>query len=218
IGSNQGRTRSKTTFFPPTIKVRVPFSAPAFEPVQGASRKSMPDTNSFSAIWRLSLGEIVLQSAMTRPFFAPAARPSLPKITSRDIDVSPTQRNTQSLSSATSRGVAHALLPSASALPLLYDQSATSWPAPKSRFAMGPPMMPSPRNTSFAILPCSLRTQFCLFLLSGDAPPSAWNRYRTLNGGMPLSAKQPFYAKSIATTSCSAMDGTSSWRSPPLLV
>src|SRR5882757_425004 len=122
MGSNQGRTRSKTSFLPPTIKVSVPFSAPAFEPVQGASRKSMPDADNSSAIWRLSFGEIVLQSAMTRPFFAPAARPSLPKITSRDIAVSPTQRNTQSLAAATSRGVAHGLPPSASALPLLYDQ------------------------------------------------------------------------------------------------
>ncbi len=94
---------------------------------------------SSSAIWRLSFGEIVLQSAMTRPFFAPALRPFSPKITSCDIAVSPTQRNTQSLCSATSRGVAHALPPSASALPLLCDQSATSWPAAKSRFAIGRP-------------------------------------------------------------------------------
>ncbi len=71
----------------------------------------MPAVANSSAILRLSFGEIVLQSAITRPFFAPALRPSLPKITSCDIAVSPTQRNTQSLCSATSRGVPHALPP-----------------------------------------------------------------------------------------------------------
>src|SRR5207253_1200512 len=77
-----------------------------------------------------------------------------------DIAESPTQRKTHSACPATSFGVAQALPPAAfpfvsaaiaSALPLEWDQRATSCPALIRLRAMGPPMSPSPRNPSFAI-------------------------------------------------------------------
>ena len=53
------------------MKVRVPFSAPGFDPVQGASRKWTPLAASFWPIARLRLGETVLQSAITESLAAP---------------------------------------------------------------------------------------------------------------------------------------------------
>ena len=55
---------------------------------------------------RLSLGETVDASTITVPFFAPSTRPFGPRITWRDMAVSPTHRKMQSACSATFLGVA----------------------------------------------------------------------------------------------------------------
>src|ERR1700761_8648408 len=110
------------------MKVRVPASAPPFDPVQGASRNAMPFSASSAAMARLADGETVLQSTMVDPLAAVSARPSLPRITFRDISVLPTQRKIKSLCRATSAGVAHATPPlgaSISAFALLNDHRAT---------------------------------------------------------------------------------------------
>src|SRR5665213_102407 len=99
------------------MKVKVPASAPAFDPVQGAPKNSIFLLRSSSAIRQLSEGETVLQSTTAEPGEAPCTRPSLPKMTSRDMAVSPTQTKTQSLFFATSAGVAQTVACIESAIP-----------------------------------------------------------------------------------------------------
>ena len=169
MASNHGLVLLNTSSLPPIMKVSVPPSAPPFDPVQGASRNSMPMASSSAAIWLLSSGDTVLQSAMTYPRLAPLARPLAPlarplspRMTPRDMAVSPTQRKAQSLFSATCFGVAQKRAPveaaSSFALFWLLDHTATSWPAMTRCRAMGPPMMPSPKNPSFATRRCSCKT------------------------------------------------------------
>ena len=77
---------------------------------------------------RLADGRTVLQSTMMDPLAAVSARPSLPRITLRDISVLPTQRKMKSLCRATSAGVAHAIPPLAarvSTFALVNDHRAT---------------------------------------------------------------------------------------------
>jgi hypothetical protein len=92
----------------------------------------MPRPCSSSAIWVLSSGETVLQSAITNPFFAPFTRPFSPRMTPRDMAVSPTHRKAQSLFCATSMGVAQNNAPAESARSFaffwLFDHTATLWP------------------------------------------------------------------------------------------
>src|SRR5665213_326913 len=116
------------------MNVSVALSAPACDHEHGASRKSVPIVFNSAPIRLLSLTEIVLQSTIVNGPLFPAASPSAPRITSRDIFVSPTHRNAHSLRLATSAGLAHAVAPFpsaaiASALPFVCDHSATSCPA-----------------------------------------------------------------------------------------
>ena len=101
-------------------------------------------------------GETVLQSTMIVPGFAFSISPSLPRMHSRDISVSPTQRKMMSLAAATSAGVLQAVAfpPPASfcALSAVNDQRATVCPASIRCCAIGPPMMPRPRNPTFAMM------------------------------------------------------------------
>ena len=73
------------------MNVSVAPSAPPFDPVQGASRKSAPLAANAAPICLLTVGEIVLQSAVTLPGRAPARMPFGPSATERDISGSPTQ-------------------------------------------------------------------------------------------------------------------------------
>src|SRR5262245_60458320 len=115
------------------MKVRVPPSAPGFEPVQGASRKSMPFLASAVAILRLADGETVLASTTTDPGFAVWMMPSEPRMAFSDISVSPTHKNMQSDFAPTSAGVAHAvpfpLAANSVALEAVCDHNDTSCPA-----------------------------------------------------------------------------------------
>ena len=137
------------------MNVSVPFSAPAFEPVHGASRKSIFFSASSFAMHELSSGETVLQSTTTNPACAPCTNPFGPRMTLRDIAVSPTQRKTHSLSLPTASGESQNFAPTdaASCLALLWlcDQTDKVWPAPANWRAIGPPMIPNPRNPSFAM-------------------------------------------------------------------
>src|ERR1039458_10870170 len=106
------------------MKVSVALSAPPFDPEHGASRNSIPSFANCEETFRLSAGDTVLQSTMVSAPDFPAASPSLPRMTSFDISVLPTQRKTHSLRFATSAGVAQAVAPSlasCSALPLECD-------------------------------------------------------------------------------------------------
>ena len=79
------------------MKVRVPFSAPGVEPVQGASRKSMPLLAKRVADargWRS--GEMVLASTTTAPGLRAFDDAVGPRMTLRDMAVLPTHRNTHS--------------------------------------------------------------------------------------------------------------------------
>jgi hypothetical protein len=71
--------------------VSVPFSAPGFEPVQGASKKWAPLAANIAPISTLSAGDTVLQSAVTLLGRMPSSSPALPVLTSRAIAVVPTQ-------------------------------------------------------------------------------------------------------------------------------
>src|ERR1700733_2230586 len=131
---NQGRTRSNTFGGPPTMNVSVPFSAPAFEPVHGASRKSIFFSASSFAMHELSCGDTVLQSTMTNPACALWTNPFGSRMTLRDMAVSPTQRKTHSLCLATASGDSQKFAPTdaANCLALLWlcDQTDKVWPAP----------------------------------------------------------------------------------------
>ncbi len=84
----------------------MPFSAPGFDPVHGASRNLIPKAASSVPISRLMLGDIVLASTTTVPGLALFAMPFSPVITLRDMSESPTQRKMQSDCAPTSAGVA----------------------------------------------------------------------------------------------------------------
>ena len=60
------------------MNVSVAFSAPGFEPVQGASRKWAPLAREGLADLDAAAGEMVLQSAVTLPGRMPSSKPSLP--------------------------------------------------------------------------------------------------------------------------------------------
>ena len=62
--SMYGLTRSNIALSPPIMNVSVAFSAPGFEPVQGVSRKCAFFFENASPISTLTVGEMVLQSAM----------------------------------------------------------------------------------------------------------------------------------------------------------
>src|SRR5579872_2467270 len=98
---------------------------------------------------------MVLASATMAPDLTPSITPSGPRLTCSDIAVSPTHRKTHSAFCATSFGVAQNLPFSAAAssfaFAAVFDQSATSCPARKRLRAIGYPMIPRPRNPSFAI-------------------------------------------------------------------
>ncbi len=73
------------------MNVSVPFSAPGFDPVQGASRKCAPLAANAEPISRLTAGAMVLQSAMIAPVRTPSSKPSRPMVMCRAMSLSPTQ-------------------------------------------------------------------------------------------------------------------------------
>ena len=97
------------------MTVSTPFSAPAWPPETGASRKPKPRAAAFSASSRATSAEAVVLSMKTAPFFIAWKAPSWPIVTARRSSSLPTQEKTKSLPAAASRGVA------ANAPPMLGD-------------------------------------------------------------------------------------------------
>jgi hypothetical protein len=99
-----GRTLSKASLSPPTMKVSVPLSAAGVLPVTGASRYSTPISFSLAATLTSVSGDTVEQSTTTDPLLNPSTSPSLPKTTCSTSEESGSISSTTSDLSATSFG------------------------------------------------------------------------------------------------------------------
>jgi len=95
----------------PHITVSTPFSAPDWPPETGASTNATPCTAHEVAMSVASSALVVVWSTTTSPSRAPSRTPPSPRITWRTSSSLPTQRNTTSLTAATSAGVGAALPP-----------------------------------------------------------------------------------------------------------
>src|SRR2546423_7098606 len=151
--------------------VSVPSSARGREPVTGASRKRMLSAARRSRILTLTSGAIVDMSMAHAPCRIPSAAPLSPNITSSTSGPSGTIVIVMSPRSAAAAGVGAGWAPysaaNASAREGVRFQTVTSNPA-RTRFAaIGPPMIPRPRNAT--------RSGFAMSATSGglDSQPVA---------------------------------------------
>ena len=112
MASKSGLRFSSTASSPPTIKIRVPASAPTFEPVMGASTYARLLARTRSANLRVAEGAMVLESTIVVPSASDASTPCGPKSTLSTAGVSETQIQTTSAPRAASAGEAAMRAPS----------------------------------------------------------------------------------------------------------
>src|SRR5207247_9295462 len=93
-----------TAWSPPTMKMRVPLSAPTLDPVTGASTYCAPRERTRSANLRVAEGEIVLESTIVMPSANDCSTPCGPKSTLSTALVSETDIQTTSAPVAASAG------------------------------------------------------------------------------------------------------------------
>src|SRR6516225_9870131 len=144
--SSAGVVASSTAASPPTIRVSVPFWAPAVPPDRGASRYRAPVAPTRSYWARSTSGSMVEQS--TTVCAAPRTG-NMPSTTSATSGEFGTHKITTSEASATPRGEppSRAPLDTADSIgPRLREATVTSWPAATRWPAIGSPMAPSPTN------------------------------------------------------------------------
>src|SRR5579884_702704 len=142
--SSSQRTRSRASGAPPTIRVRVPFSAAAAPPEIPASRNSTPRPANSSCRARVEAGWAVLRSTTTCPGRTWASRPSPPLATASMAGLSGSESRTISTRSTSSATPAAAGIPAAAIL-----VASRSWPirvTPWSRMRrpIRLPMLPTP--------------------------------------------------------------------------
>ena len=150
--SSTGRTRSNVLASPPHITVSVPFSAPIFPPLTGASMKSMPRSASSAASRRDVAGSPEVQSTSTEPLASPPSSPSgawTSASTSRELG---THVTTTSAARAASAGVAAtaAVVSAAKARALSalrFHTVSVNGGTARCR-AIGVPMAPRPRKAT----------------------------------------------------------------------
>src|SRR6266851_3362233 len=136
-----------TASSPPAIKMSVPFSAPDFDPVTGASTYLAPRAFTRSPNFLVAEGEIVLESTTTMPSLSDSSTPCGPNKTCSTALVSETHIHTTSAPLAASAGDAAMRAPSTS-LPGERFQAATSWPAFSRFAAIGRPIIPRPKKAT----------------------------------------------------------------------
>ncbi len=174
-----GCTKSNSAWLPPTIKVRVPAAAPVVPPETGASIIEWPAACAALATSRALWGSMVEQSIRCVALASWANSPSLPKYTlftwaaAGSIVI-----NTSGAAWAKAWGEVKAIAPSATTESIAaWDKSKTDnwWPALIRLAAIGPPMLPSPKNpicmmSSAVIYYCwtSKRTSVAVALLCSD--------------------------------------------------
>src|SRR5512139_2281600 len=154
IASSSGLTRSNTAGLPPTMIDSVALIAPTSPPETGASSISMPRACSFSAMWRVAVGEIVLMSTTTEPGLAPSITPLSPNRTCSTSVVSDTMTMMISPCAAASAIDAHPAQPASSGGVMVSGRrpcTKTVCPALCRLMAMGLPMMPMPMNATFIV-------------------------------------------------------------------
>ena len=144
--SRAGSVSASTAASPPTMRVSVPFCAPAVPPESGASRYRAPASATRACWTRSTSGSMVEQSTTVMPGPRTGSISSTTSTTSGELG---TQRTTTTEASATPRGDPPSVAPNATAAsigPRLRDATATSWPAVTRCLAIGRPMAPSPTN------------------------------------------------------------------------
>src|SRR5512139_2490572 len=155
IALSTGLTRSNTAGLPPTMIDSVALIAPTSPPETGASSMSMPRACSFSAMWRVAVGEIVLMSTTTDPGLAPSITPLSPNRTCSTSVVSDTMTMMISPCAAASAIDAHPAQPASSGGVMVSGRrpcTNTTCPALCRLMAMGLPMMPMPMNAMFIVV------------------------------------------------------------------
>src|SRR6267154_2033645 len=145
--SSTGRARSRPADGPPTMIMTWPASAASRLPDTGVSSMLAPVRATSAAMWALTSGSTVLQSATTCRGASPATNPPAPSATARRAAESHTMQMSTSACSATARGLGWTITPeprSASARCGVRLHACTSCPALTSRRANLDPMAPVP--------------------------------------------------------------------------
>ena len=93
------------------MTVKTPFSAPAWPPETGASRKVKPRFFASASSSRATSAEAVVLSMKTAPAFIAEKAPSGPVVTARKSSSLPTQAKTKSCPAAAFAGVGAAVPP-----------------------------------------------------------------------------------------------------------
>ena len=107
-----GSARASAASLAPTMRSRVPFSAPFLLPVTGASTKSSPWARARASMLRAWSGPMVLKSTSSCPFRAVESRPSGPARTDSSAAGVATQVHAASTSDISCAGVSATLTPS----------------------------------------------------------------------------------------------------------
>src|SRR6266850_3813189 len=151
-----GRMRSNNESSAPTMKVKLPLSAPPVPPDTGASAIGLPRSAVAAATSRAVCGSMVLESMSGRPPDTPASTPSSPRYTALTWGEEGSMVTTSSAWAAASFADAAATAPTAvraSTLPRTTSKTMSEWPAFSKLRAIGAPIAPRPMKPIFTPKP-----------------------------------------------------------------
>ncbi|MDT4826910.1 hypothetical protein FQZ97_602340 [compost metagenome] len=158
MGSNAQPMASMASGSPPTINVSAPFSAAAAPPDMPASTYRTPCLAKRALRRTVELAAAVLRSITIWPSRQCSRMPPAPSTTDSTTLLSGSDSMTTSAYSMTSRIVAAASAPAAAARAGSLSYPRTAMPAPTSRRARRPPILPRPikptRFLSICVLLC----------------------------------------------------------------
>src|SRR5690554_50281 len=141
-----GCTRARASGEPPTMSVRLPFSAAAAPPEMPASRYSTPDSARRAWICCVELGAAVLRSTTTMPARSEAMKAGSPSTTFSTTLLSGNDRNTMSLDATTAEADSANWAPAFATASACMSKPSTGTPLSTTRRVIRPPMLPSPTN------------------------------------------------------------------------
>jgi hypothetical protein len=150
-----GPIRSNNASAAPTMKVKLPLSAPPVPPETGASAIGLPRLAAAAATSRAVCGSMVLESMSGTPLDTPVSTPSSPRYTLLTWGEEGSMVTTSSAWAAASFADAADAAPNAArASTLRWTTSKTTreWPAFSKLRAIGPPIAPRPMKAIFMSL------------------------------------------------------------------